>query len=63
MAAIEGTTAIAERLCRDLPATLDVHLHQIDLLQERVLLLRLAREDFLQATFLDQRVVKRESEG
>jgi hypothetical protein len=63
MAAIEGTTAIAERLCRDLSATLGVHLHQIDLLQDRVLLLRLAREDFLQASFLDQRVVKRESEG
>jgi hypothetical protein len=63
MAAIEGTTAIAERLCQDLPAALDVHLHQIDLLQDRVLLLRLARENFVQASFLDQRVVKRESEG
>ena len=52
---------IVEALYRDLPAALEVHLHQIDLLQDTVLLARLTRTDFAQASFLDQRVLSRET--
>jgi len=48
---------IVEALYRDLPSVLEVHLHQIDLLQDTVLLARLTRNDFMQASFLDQRVL------
>jgi hypothetical protein len=61
--ATDGAAATAEAFCRDLPQSLAVHLHQIDLLQERVLLLRLSPEDFARASFLDQRVVTREMQG
>jgi len=63
MAGTDAGPAIAESLCRDLPKSLAVHLHQIDLLQDRVLLLRLAPEDFARASFLDQRVVTHDTQG
>jgi hypothetical protein len=52
-----SASATVEALYHDLPSALEVHLHQIDLLQDAVLLARLARADFLQASFLDQRVL------
>ena len=63
MAASDAAPAIVEALCRDLPKSLAVHLHQIDLLQDRVLLVRLTAEDFARASFLDQRVVTREAQA
>jgi hypothetical protein len=53
--------AIVEALHRDLPTSLEVHLHQIDLLQDAVLLTRLAPRDYIAASFLDQRVLGRET--
>ena len=52
---------IVDALYRDLPSTLNVHLHQIDLLQDTVLLARLAPAVFEQASFLDQRVLSRDT--
>ena len=53
--------AIVEALHRDLPSSLDVHLHQIDLLQDAVLLARLSPREYLAASFLDQRVLGRDT--
>ena len=50
IAGTDAGPAIAESLCRDLPKSLAVHLHQIDLLQARVLLLGLTPEDFARAS-------------
>jgi len=44
-------------LYRDLPGSLAVHLHQIDLQRDRALLVRLSPQDYAQASFLDQRVL------
>jgi hypothetical protein len=50
-------------LQRDLPRTLSVYPHQIDLVADTLLMVELGRDHFLEAAFLDQRVLRRESRG
>ena len=53
----------ADALYRDLPAALTVHPHQVDLLEDRLLMLRLSEETLRDASFLDQRVLTRGADG
>lgn len=53
--------AVVAALRRDLPRTLSVYPHQFDLVRDGVLMVELGREAFLQAAFLDQRVLGPES--
>lgn len=45
------------RLYHEIPESLAVHLHQIDLQRDRVLLVKLSPQDYTDASFLDQRVL------
>jgi hypothetical protein len=48
-------------LQRDLPRTLSVYPHQLDLVADAVLMVELGRDQFLEAAFLDQRLLQRPS--
>jgi len=48
-------------LQRDLPRTLSVYPHQLDPVADALLMVELGREQFLDAAFLDQRVLQRPS--
>lgn len=50
-------TDAARLLEREIPDSLAVHLHQIDLAQDRVLLVRLSPQDYSNASFLDHRLL------
>jgi len=50
-----------QALRRDLSRTLSVYPHQVDLVRDGLLMVELGRDQFLQAAFLDQRVLGRES--
>ncbi len=48
-------------LQRDLPRTLSVYPHQVDLTADAMLMVELGRDQFLEAAFLDQRVLQRQT--